>query len=893
MSLPPASSKSSAARRLRGTVLERIIDSPLATGPRTAGEPPLWRRPETWGAAVAVLSGAAAASLWKLPDTAGAIVSFLLLCFAAGALATWGVLRRREARLVPDLIAAAVQTMPEARLIAVADGRVLYANPACRQLFPAESAKGTTVGADGVARWLKPFGGDDGPVSVHGLGAHVADGTPWGLDSVGEFARLTSSAEAGVPDHAEIPFRGADGGIVWRRLSVQPLSRAGIGGLLLPRDGGARFALWRGEDITARREFETINRQDADMMADLLGNLPAGFFSADGEGRVVFMNAMLADWLGVDSEAVAAEGRRFADFVAAVSPVTDGQQGPTIGDITLKRADGRSFRAVLVQSERGGEAGGAVYSRSLVLRDLAPSDTGAATDRLHWLFDAAPVGIVLTDMSGEARDCNDAYLRLTGASRDDVLGHPIADALAVEDRPEVAAQLSKLVMGAVPAATLDVHLPVSGGRDGAATLYATRMVDSDGDVTGLLLHFIDTTEQKQLEAQFAQSQKMQAVGQLAGGVAHDFNNLLTAMIGFCDLLLARHGPDDPSFADIMQIKQNANRATNLVRQLLAFSRREAHRPVAITVNEAVSDLSGLLGRLLGEHVTLNMEPGRDADQVFVDHGQFDQVIINLAVNARDAMQKGGTLTIRTGRAELETLTVRGAATVPPGDYVTIDIIDTGVGISRENLDRIFEPFFSTKEVGEGTGLGLSTVYGIVSQAGGAVAVDSAPSEGTAFTLFLPRYTGAAAVEGVPGTRVRDNSATVEAPPSETDLTGAGTVLIVEDEDPVRMFGARALKSKGYTVLEARNGEEAIDWVNGPEGAGIDLIVSDVVMPGMDGHTLIKLVRQERPDLKVVLMSGYAEDVFREEIDADSAVDFLPKPFTLKDLAAKVKDVLES
>lgn len=877
--------------------LERIVggDALAKASADGGGEAPVWRRAETWGGAFAVLSGAAAAALWKMSGGGGAAASFILLSAAAGAGAAWWSYRRREARLIPRLLMAAVETTPDARLISTPDGQVLYANPAFGRLFAAASAgAGDGDEASSLSQWFKRLAGDDGPASIHALSSHVADGAPFAVDGVSEFARLVSSAEAGVPDHAEIPFRSAGGAVEWRRIAVQPLGRDARRGLILPGPRGGRYALWRGEDVTARREFESMCRRDAETMADLLGNLPSGFFSADGDGRVVFMNGMLAQWLGVDADQVNRDGRRFAEFVVSVSPMpVAASGGPAIGEITLRRADGGTFRALLVQSERTGAKGEPVYSRSLVLRDLSRRDGESGdgvADRLRWLFDASPVGIVMTDMAGNAVDCNAAYLTLTGGARNDVLGRPIADTIAIDDRAEVASQLSKLVMGTMPAASLDVRIPAPGKREVVANLHAMRMVDDDGDGQGILLHFIDTTEQKHLEMQFAQSQKMQAVGQLAGGVAHDFNNLLTAMIGFCDLLLGRHGPDDPSFADIMQIKQNANRATNLVRQLLAFSRREAHQPVAVDVAEALSDLAGLLGRLLGENVSLSLEPSRGASQVFVDRGQFDQIIINLAVNARDAMPKGGVLTIRVGGAAPAAPMARGPMTVPPGDYVTIDVIDTGVGIPRDILDRIFEPFFSTKEVGQGTGLGLSTVYGIVSQAGGVVTVDSAPGEGAAFSIYLPRYTGSAAIDGTPSRASGETAA--EAPPAATDLTGAGTVLIVEDEDAVRMFGARALKSKGYTVLEARNGEEAIDVINSA-GASIDLIVSDVVMPGMDGHTLVKLVRQEFPEVKVILMSGYAEDVFRDEIDRDGAVAFLPKPFSLKDLAGKVKDVLES
>ncbi|MBT7269036.1 MAG: response regulator, partial [Rhodospirillaceae bacterium] len=414
------------------------------------------------------------------------------------------------------------------------------------------------------------------------------------------------------------------------------------------------------------------------------------------------------------------------------------------------------------------------------------------------------------------------------------------------------------------------------------SLYVSRITDDEGDVTGLVMHVIDTTEQKNLEVQFNQAQKMQAVGQLAGGVAHDFNNLLTAMGGFCDLLLDRHGPDDPSFADIMQIKQNTNRAGNLVRQLLAFSRRQTLQPKVFAITDALNDLSNLLRRLIGENIELELNHGEDVDLIRTDPGQFDQVVINLAVNARDAMPGGGVINVSTERVTVETSIQRGHEVMPAGEYILINVVDTGSGIAKEDIGRIFEPFFSTKGVGEGTGLGLSTVYGIIRQSEGYIFVDSALGEGTTFSIYLPAFSAAEAefVSHGYANEIID----------EADLTGAGTVLLVEDEDAVRLFGARALRNKGYRVLEANDGEHALDVIN-EFGDPIDLILTDVMMPGMDGHTLVRLILEELPDMKVILMSGYAEDAIPGEISEDSSINFLPKPFSLQELAVKVKDVL--
>jgi two-component system cell cycle sensor histidine kinase/response regulator CckA len=335
----------------------------------------------------------------------------------------------------------------------------------------------------------------------------------------------------------------------------------------------------------------------------------------------------------------------------------------------------------------------------------------------------------------------------------------------------------------------------------------------------------------------------------------------------------------------MQIKQNANRAANLVRQLLAFSRQQTLQPRIIDITDVLVELSHLLRRLIGENIELKVVHGRDLGLAKVDQGQLEQVIINLAVNARDAMQGGGTLTIRTANVNQASAVRRGHEIMPAGNYVLIEVSDTGIGIAKEHLARIFEPFFSTKEVGSGTGLGLSTVYGIVKQTGGFIFVDSAPGRGATFQIYLPRHqlTEAAAALNTRG----GDLAEVLLP---KDLTGIGTVMIVEDEDPVRIFGARALRNKGYKVLEAKSGEAALELIQSADEP-IDLLITDVVMPNMDGPALIREVREIHPDMKVIFISGYTEDAFRQRLDSDSDIHFLPKPFSLKQLATKVKEVI--
>jgi two-component system cell cycle sensor histidine kinase/response regulator CckA len=520
-----------------------------------------------------------------------------------------------------------------------------------------------------------------------------------------------------------------------------------------------------------------------------------------------------------------------------------------------------------------------------VVRDLTPEREWEealrlSRQRFQRFFANAPVGIALIDREGRLDEANRALGLLFDSSPQELIGEKLVEFLSEEDRSVIAAELAKVARGQALSAPVEVRL--KGAREKTAALFVSRLDAGDAGDGGLILHFIDATEQKNLEVQFAQSQKMQAVGQLAGGVAHDFNNLLTAMIGFCDLLLLRFRPGDPSFADIMQIKQNANRAANLVRQLLAFSRQQTLQPRILNITDVLAELSHLLRRLIGENIELKMVHGRDLGLVKVDQGQLEQVIINLAVNARDAMLGGGSLTIRTSNETNAYALRRAHETMPPGEYVLVEVTDTGVGIPKENLARIFEPFFSTKEVGSGTGLGLSTVYGIVKQTGGFVFVDSAPGRGAVFSIYLPRHERGEVVATARNELVESASA--------RDLTGAGTILLVEDEDPVRLFSARALRNKGYKVVEAKSGEAALEVIHRATEA-IDLLITDVVMPRMDGPGLIREVRETHPDMKVIFISGYTEDSFRKRLDTDAEIHFLPKPFSLKQLAGKVKEVM--
>jgi two-component system cell cycle sensor histidine kinase/response regulator CckA len=488
------------------------------------------------------------------------------------------------------------------------------------------------------------------------------------------------------------------------------------------------------------------------------------------------------------------------------------------------------------------------------------------------LLEAIPVPLVLIESDGRILHANPgarALLRCDpGAScrladRLEGLGRPVNE--WVED--------AAAGRGTVQSEFLRVR------RDDRETFVQVSLARTELGGKSLLMAVLsDATELKSLQAQFVQSQKMQAIGQLAGGIAHDFNNLLTAISGHCDLLLLHRDPGDPEYADLMQIAQNVNRAAALVGQLLAFSRKQTMRPQILDLRDILADLTHLLNRLVGEQVslTLDHEPGLAA--IRADKRQIEQVIMNLVVNARDAMPEGGEIRIVTRNRFLDSPLYRDRAVVAPGHYVAIEVADTGCGIPPDKVAKVFEPFFTTKRPGEGTGLGLSTAYGIVKQTGGFIFVDSTPGAGTTFQILFPAHAHVSEPEP-------DSPPTPAAPRPR-----GGVVLLVEDEAPVRAFAGRALRLRGFTVIEADSAEEALGRLS-DTAQQIDVIVSDVIMPGMDGPTWVRQALTQRPELRVVFMSGYAEETFGDVQAQLTNSVFLPKPFSLSDLAETVQRLI--
>lgn len=609
-------------------------------------------------------------------------------------------------------------------------------------------------------------------------------------------------------------------------------------------------------DVTHHFEAYSQLKTSYKQLQQFIDKAPFGIFYTNSNGIILGLNETLCQWLEIERQDLI--GRPMTDFIKD----SDSYRGT----VRIFNKNGPTFRAILFKPDESPSK-----ARPSILCKLDQATSIAQGDVIQdSAYLDAPIPAVMLSQSGDIISSNPAFITMLG---DIPSRNKFEDLIPQNIRSDIKDKLKTIFDQKSSPSPFEIRFE---GERLQSTAYPSKPIVR-GNQKEIMLQFIDNSEQKRLHGQFIQSQKMQAVGQLAGGIAHDFNNLLTAMIGYCDLLLQRYIPNDPSYNDVVQIKQNANRAANLVRQLLAFSRQQTLQPKVVNITDNLVELSTLLRRLIGAGIELKMSHARDLWPIKVDVSQLEQVIINLAVNARDAMNEGGILTIRTSNIEYVKQQRVGHDVIPKGDYVMLEVSDTGHGIPDEHLNYIFEPFFSTKEVGEGTGLGLSTVYGIVKQTGGFVLVESKVGKGTTFKILLPHHQGNIEIE------IQKQEVILQ------DLTGGGRVLLVEDEDAVRMFSARALREKGYTVIEASNGEAALNMVQ--NGEKFDILITDVVMPKMDGPTLSKRIRDIYPDAKTIFISGYTEDTFRKNLDYDTKIHFLPKPYTLKDLASKVKEIM--
>ena len=684
------------------------------------------------------------------------------------------------------------------------------------------------------------------------------------------------------------------------------------------------YILWRLQDISARQNMEEIFQDERKSLHDFLDYLPVGLYTCRNDYYIEYCNHTFANQLGVNREDLISHNLR---DILAPSASLPPRQSRWSGNLYFRNAEQQNCEFFVTQESFRDNKD--IKFHCVALNNI-PTDSelkqhlNKSLDEINWLFDNAPVGIGFMNTQAQIVDCNTNTVIYFGQPKEKIIGQSFLDFINEDDKTALLNLLKDIEQNSQQNFNMELRIN-NTPNDKIATLYLQPMQSlhsSQPQLRGVVFYLIDTTQHKKLELQYAQAQKMQALGQMAGGVAHDFNNLLTAMIGFCDLLLQRHGIGDPSFSDLMQIKQNANRAAGLVRQLLAFSRNQPLKPKLIDVAENFVELSQLLKRVLGEQITLKFNHSNDLGYIRVDPVQFSQVFLNLAVNAKDAMNGSGTLTITTHVENLTQPYQFGAETIKPGEFVVIDVKDTGCGIPIENLNRIFEPFFSTKQniVGSGTGLGLAMVYGIVRQTEGFIKVESIVGKGTTFSVHLPRFENNTEEEqtdepktkeiitdrdGAPILTVQEkttspvnlnqklifglNVSALDRNPDSPNNSSDIRILFVEDEDSVRTFAVRALKKKGYDVISCNSAENALEKLE--TDTNFNLLVTDMVMPGMNGAELAKIVHQKIPGIKIILASGYSEEIAHRELASSEDFEFMAKPFSLGDLTQKVFNVL--
>ncbi|MEQ1769976.1 MAG: ATP-binding protein [Devosia sp.] len=834
--------------------------SPLVSRSRSVGG--LWRVIVL--AAAFILAAVAVVMLGDVipPDLVLIVVGLLAVTgvFSLFAL-TAGLFRFAPSEEDRTVATAIVDSLPFGAVVTDRDGKISYVNAQY-----GEFAGGM---ADGV------------PVGVPRLFAGQSEAS----EAVYRLARAARDGRSATEDIRLIGgLGGALGGStkpVWYRIAVRPLPDV---------ESSKPLVLWSVEEITRDRERQDNAFIELQRAIDYLDHAPAGFLSANPNGKVQYLNSTLADWLGYD----------LAEFEAGTVPLSeivrgdgasllmrgraDGEIRTEIIDIDLVKRNGTSMPVRLLHRAARLADGELGETRTLVLdrRTGVQQEEAlrAAEVRFSRFFNDTPFAIATLDAQGRIIRTNAPFSRMFGwqGNAQTIEMAPIAELLVGANRGKFMEAVEAALSNKSVIEPVDAQLTREG--DHSVRLYVSGSEEGADSPERVNVYALDMTDQRKLEAQFAQGQKMQAVGQLAGGVAHDFNNVLTAIIGFSDLLLLKHKPGDPSFADLMSIKQSANRAAGLTRQLLAFSRRQTLRPQILEIPTHVDDLTVLLKRLIGEQIVLKVDHGSNVWPVKADLVQLEQVVVNLVVNARDAMPNGGTITLRTRNVSENEASSLDFAGMPAADYVAIEVEDTGTGMPPGIMEKIFEPFFSTKELGKGTGLGLSTVYGIIKQTGGFIYPESEVGKGTVFKIFLPRHVPA---EG-------EAVAKIAVAAAVKDLTGHERLLLVEDEDSVRAFSARALRTTGYEVFEAASGDEALEVLD-DIGGQIDLMISDVVMPEMDGPALLLKVRQKLPNLPVIFVSGYAEESVRQDIADDQTVEFLAKPYSLDQINSKVKEVL--
>ena len=831
---------------------------------------PFWSKPAGrvafWVCGVIAVAAAAVALIGAGQDDGHglvylfglAVIAVLILFAIAAGEAAGQTMRRQVARnkapSATDLGFAAMEGFSEPVLISDQRGAARWANASYRELARKAGGFGQSFGLPTVDRLWAGSGGGDG--TVYRLARAAANN-----QTARELLPPLDLGEYGV-QRFHLEATPQEGGLIlWR---LMPGGKS---------ESGASAAL-----------------------TDWSQHSPVALFSLRPNGDIPMGNATLRDWLGLG------EGEPFPPLKDVLTGdgakrvlQTRGGEGIARIDARLKARDGIESPVALAVEWAPGDPGAGravMYGLSItgappgVTQAMAAGETDGARPTagrtLDDMFGNAPFGVVRLDgadpETAMIEDVNPALVQLSGGKA--LPGLKFCDLFNWEDgRSPNDAFAAAMAGSSDPAeARLDVddraiyvHLAFAPARGGKRVAYV-----------------IDVTAWKELERQFSQANKMQAVGQLAGGVAHDFNNLLTAVRLNCDELLNRHPVGDPDYSELQSINQTVARAAGLVRKLLAFSRKQTFRMETLDVGDVLSDVSVLLRQIVEETVRLDIRHGRDLPMIKADKGQLETAIINLAANARDAMRDngGGSLVVKTSRIDTDVVRNAGAPNPREGDWLSIAVTDEGHGMDKQTMEKIFEPFFTTKEAGKGTGLGLATVYGIVKQSGGFLFADSEVGKGTTFTIYLPGHEPTE--EEASELEQAEVAKTVEKAPA--DLSGRGRILLVEDEDAVRQIAAKTLVKRGYDVVEACDGEEAFEILE-DDDEGFDLMISDVVMPGLDGPGLLKKARDILGDTRVVFISGYAAEQFSETLSEEQDVSFLPKPFTLTQLAEKVKEEL--
>ena len=637
-------------------------------------------------------------------------------------------------------------------------------------------------------------------------------------------------------------------------------------------------------DITGRKLVEAAFHESEERLRLLFNQMKDGFYYSTRDGRLLEVNPAMVEMFGYSSREEMLQVDVAKDLYFSLedreSNILD--DGADVSDVyKMRRKDGTAIwvedRGQYKYDKHGNIEFHQGILRDVTERKLTEEHLITSEERYRDLVENAHDIIYSHDLEGNYTSINKAGETITGYTQEEVLSMNMVDSVAPEDIEKAKELIAEKMQGEKVSA-FELNILSKNGRRITVEVN-TKLVFHNGVPVGVQGIARDITERKSLEDQLIQAQKLESVGRLAGGIAHDFNNMLTAINGYSDLTLRKLKEDDPLRTNIQEIKKAGERSALLTSQLLAFSRQQMLVPVVLDINDVITDTITMLRRLIGEDIELVTALGTKSGSLKADPGQLSQIIMNLAVNARDAMQNGGKLTIETSNVFFDDEYAKEHIGVLPGAYVALCVSDTGSGMSPETQQRMFEPFFTTKEVGKGTGLGLATVYGIVKQSGGSIHAYSEIGQGTSVKVYLPRVAGDAGAAELPE-------------PVREIFSGTETILLVEDEEVVRKLSLKILQSCGFNVLQAENGVAALALFEKDKPA-IDLLLTDVVMPQMGGPELAEKLGEKIPDLRVLFTSGYTDDAVVRHGILDTGANFIQKPFTLDSLLKKVRNLLDS